>query len=628
MDQEIHKLMQMELAQANASVYTPEGQSFDNVPNSNRQAHPPIVSSEVQSGYSPNQISQSRSFEYAQALAKAQSQEANRLSAYSTSRQSTSGDNSFQSLMTTPTQGYGHGLHQQQQQSTPNRAVGLQSLPTTDNQFYATTSKMPLSSQNFLLQSSAGIMSGQDVPRVQQQLNSFQMQSQYKHQSAPTRLHQRVSTFQEFSAQIQHLDKSVLIELLWKQRSALAQWQRQAKQLELQLSAQQNTGSSMENSDFHLPYNSPNVSGDKFVCPNVSAEAEMQRARERNNTRNAMSQYLYTQQSSESSPACSQAAGNGMNWGENAQVYWDKVHYLKTAYSDQLRIAKRALANNSAPPNTLYSAKAKSVMSNIGLVIDILGEQPTNMQPRKFDVLTSIERFIQVTVLPIVRKVRSSTTTSTSQAAVTSASFPAVATNVATYASENSPSQGGAQGLTEQRVESHYAGSEWSSNTISEQSSRESFTHSVDVKSSPGRMIEDCTNMPTRIDDLPPSVENSPTNSRYTSSQYASVRPESNDAAVMQSDTSSGSTSVFEANMTSNEPSTPTSEFRLPTMSEIHHPSSPDGTMKDGKVLQSNVDVLNDFTDFSELDFDEDSSSFSKENNSSNIAMKRGIEDV
>ncbi|CAI5718751.1 unnamed protein product [Peronospora farinosa] len=630
MDQEIHKLMQVELAQANASVYTHEGQSFDNLHNNNRQAHPPIVSSEIQSGYSPNQISHSRSFEYAQALAKAQSQETNRLSAYSTPRQSASGDNSFQSLMTNQTPGYGHGLQQQQQQqSTPNRVVGMQSLPQIGNQFYSITSKMPLPSQNFLLQSNVGTMSGQDVPRAQQQLNSFQMQSQYKHQSGSTRLHQRVSTFQEFSAQIQHLDKSVLIELLWKQRGALAQWQRQAKQLELQLSVQQNTGSSIENSDFHSPYNSPNVSGSKFVCPNVSAEAEMQRGRERNNARNVMSQYSYTQQSNESSPACSQAAGNGMDWGENAQVYWDKVRSLKTTYSDQLRVAKRALANNSAPPNTLYSAKAKSVMNNICLVIDILGEQPTNMQPRKFDVLTSIEHFIQVTVVPIVRKVRSSLTTSAPQTAVTSASFPAVATSVATYASENSPSQSGAQGLAGQRAESHNAGSGWSSNTISEQSSRESYTQSADVKSSPGRIIEDCTDMPTRMEELPPSVENSPTNdSRYTSSQYASVRPESNDAAVMQSDTSADQASEFEANMMPNEPFTPTSEFRLPTVSEMRPPSSQNGIIKDSKVLQSNVDVLNDFNDFSELDFDEDSSNFSKENNSSNISMKRGIEDV
>ncbi|CAI5744610.1 unnamed protein product [Peronospora destructor] len=610
MDQEIHKLMQVELAQANASVYTHEGQSFDNLHNNNRQAHQATVLSEIQSGYLPNQISHSRSFEYAQALAKARSHEANKLSAYSIPLQSTSGDNSFQSLMTNQTQGYGHGLRQQQQQqSTPNRVVGMQSLPQSGNQFYSTTSNMPLTSQNFLLQSNVGTVSGQDVSRVQQQLNTFQMQSQYMHQSGPTRSHQRISTFQEFSAQIQHLDKSVLIELLWKQRGALAQWQRQAKQLKLQLSAQQNAASSMENSDFQSPYNSPNVTNGNFVSPNVSAEAEIQRARERNNARNIMSQYSYTQQSNESSPPCSQAAGNGMNWEENAQVYWDKVRSLKTTYSDHLRIAKRALANNSAPPNTLYSAKAKSVMSNIGLVIDILGEQPTDMQPRKFDMLTSIERFIQATVLPIVRKVRSSSTTSTPQTAVTSASFLAVATSVATYASENSPSQGGAQGLTEQ-------------------SSRESFTHSADVKSSPDRIIEDRTDMPTRMDELPTSGENSPTNSGYTPSQYASVRPESNNAAVMPSDTSAGQASVFEASTTPNEPSTPTSEFRLPTVSEMRPPSSPGDIMRGSKVLQSNVDVLNDFTDFSELGFDEDSSNFSKENNSSNISMKQGFEDV
>lgn len=628
MDQEIHKLMQFEMAQTNASVYTNEGQSFDNT-QSNTQAQA-AAPSEMHSGYSPSQISQSRSFEYAQALAKAQSQEANsgrRSSAFSTPRQSMSGENSFQSMMNNQSQGYGrNGLQQQQQQSTPNRGMSMQNLQQMGNQYYPTSSMAPPTGQSFSIQSNVENMSGQGIP--QQQVNHFQMQPPYVHQS---RSQQRVSTFQEFSAQIQHLDKSVLIELLWNQRGALAQWQRQAKQLELQLSAHQNAASKMGSPGYHSPYKSPMVGGGNFVSPNVSAEAEMQRARERNNARNMMPQYSYARQPSEGSPACPQAAGNGMNWGENVQAYWDKVRALKAAYAEQLRIAKRALANNSAPPNTLYSVKAQSVMNNIGLVINILDEQPTNVQPRKFDVLTSIESFIQITVVSIVRKVQSSFMTSAPQAAVTSGPVPAVATSAATYA-PGMPLTAG------QGTEHQYAGTEWSSsNSIfskgdtSRQSSREIFADSAEVKSSLGRLGEDSTDTPTRMmDGLIPPVENSPTNSGY---QYAPVRPESNDTAAMQTEISADQASVYEeaACMTPKEPSTPTSEFRLPTVSEMR-PSpgatSLGGMTRDSKVMQSSVDVLNDFTDFPELDFDEDSSSFVKENNPSNVSRKRGIEDV
>ncbi|CAH0514941.1 unnamed protein product [Peronospora belbahrii] len=639
MDQEIHQLMQIELAQANASIYTNDGQSFENLQNSKTQAQQLAVSSEMSSTYLPHEISQSRSFEYAQALAKAQAQETNSVSAaFTTPRYSDIGDNSFQSLMKNQTQGYGlNGVQQQQHQTTPNRSISMQSFPQRGNQFYSTTSKMPSNSQNILMHGHVGNISGQGVTRnmmeAQQKLNGFQMQSQYKQQARPTRPQQRVSTFQAFSAQIQHLDKSVLIELLWNQRSALAQWQRQAKQLEYQLSAQQSNANSMENPVFHPVYNSPKVGGSKLVCPNVSAEAEMQRARERNNARNVMSQYSYTQHSNEGSPACSQATDNEVTWEENVQAYWDKVQSLKTTYTDHLHIAKRALENNSAPPNTLYSVKAQSVMNNIGLVLDILDEQPTNVQPRKLNILNSIERFLQITVVPIVRKVQSSFTTSAPQTQVTLASTPAATATVATISSEMSSPQGGDPGRTGQRTEDYYAASEWSSNTISDmsrQSSRETFTDSAEVKSSSGRMIDDGTDTPSKMmDELSPPVQNSPTNSGYMPSQYAPVKPKSNDAVTMQTEVPEGRTpDVFEASVTPKEPSTPTSEFHLPTVSETRPPCSPGGVMKDGKMLQSNVDVLNDFADFSELDFDEDSNSFAKENKSSNISMKRGLEDM
>ncbi|KAI9920635.1 hypothetical protein PsorP6_000185 [Peronosclerospora sorghi] len=105
-------------------------------------------------------------------------------------------------------------------------------------------------------------------------------------------------------------------------------------------------------------------SGGNFASPNISAEPGMQRAQVAGNV---MPQCSYTQQSHEDSPAYSQAGGNGLNWEENVQAYWNKVRELKFRYAEQLLIAKRALANNSAPPNSVYSIKAQSVMDNIGL---------------------------------------------------------------------------------------------------------------------------------------------------------------------------------------------------------------------------------------------------------------------
>ncbi|KAG6612881.1 uncharacterized protein IUM83_11980 [Phytophthora cinnamomi] len=119
MDHEIHKLMQFELEQANAPVYTNDpAQSYQS-----EQGQQPAVSSGMDSGYSQNQISQSHSYEYAQALAKAQEQEqvncSGRSSSFSTPRQSMSGDVSFQSLMENQNQGYGRdGMQSHQQQNT------------------------------------------------------------------------------------------------------------------------------------------------------------------------------------------------------------------------------------------------------------------------------------------------------------------------------------------------------------------------------------------------------------------------------------------------------------------------------------------------------------------------------
>ncbi|KAI9916743.1 hypothetical protein PsorP6_016778 [Peronosclerospora sorghi] len=618
MDQEIYKLMQVEIAQAPQSVYTKEDQSFDK---GNDQTQ---VSDDVQSGFSPNQVSQSRSFEYAQALAKAQSQEMStvgRSSAYSTPRPSMSGGNSFQSLMNNQAQVYGldGSQPQQQQYNTPNRVSNVRNLQHMGNPYIVTSPMVSPTSQNYGIQSNVGNSSRHNVPRnMMLPPHHFRMQPQYIQQSA--RSQHRVSSFHEFSAQIQHLDKSVLIELLWNQRNTLAQWQRRAKQHELRLSAQRNSISSLGGSAYQSPYTSPMVGGGNFASPNISAEPGMQRAQVAGNV---MPQCSYTQQSHEDSPAYSQAGGNGLNWEENVQAYWNKVRELKFRYAEQLLIAKRALANNSAPPNSVYSIKAQSVMDNIGLVINILDEQPMNAQPRKFDVLTSIERFIQITVVPIVRKVQSSYMTSAHSAAMDSGSFPTAASNSSAHASDTSSSQD-AVGTPEQYVGT---GTERSNSTSEERSRQFSRSDSVEVNSSSSRCGDESTDCTTRVkDEFLPS--DSPIRSGDTSSQNALVRPTSDNTAAVQAERSTEKVSAYEATMVSREQlSAPTSEFRLPTVSEIRPQNSPGGVMKESKVSQSNVDVLNDFTDFPELDFDEESS-FVKENNPSNGSRKRGIDDV
>ncbi|KAJ8524523.1 hypothetical protein ON010_g16594 [Phytophthora cinnamomi] len=649
MDHEIHKLMQFELEQANAPVYTNDpAQSYQS-----EQGQQPAVSSGMDSGYSQNQISQSHSYEYAQALAKAQEQEqvncSGRSSSFSTPRQSMSGDVSFQSLMENQNQGYGRdGMQSHQQQNTPSRVMSMQNLQQMGNQFYPTSSMTPPTSQNFAIHSNVSEMASQSIPRnmmeVQQQQGNFHMQHQQQQMqhSGSMRPQSRVTTFQEFTAQIQHLDKSVLIELLWNQRSALARWQNQAKQLELRLAAQQQTAASNMGSPagFQSPYNSPMIGGGTFASPNIAAEAEMERSRDRSNSRMAqlphqqqqqMPQYPYSQQQSTPSNATySQADGT---W-ENPQLYWQRIRNLKTSYEDQLRTAQRALAHNTAPPNSIYSMKAQSMMQNISMVLNILNEPPTNVQPRKFEVLNSIERFMHVSVIPIVQKVLSSgSTPQVSQAAVTSRSSPAMRASVATYSPSVPSTQGNAVGMSStltQSPDNQYTGARWTS--FGEMDTPRQHSRGIFGDAESGE-----ANGPPRMMDGLTAVENSPNNAGCESTVYAPVRAE-NDT---QSDTSMGQQNMlYEApTVTLKESSSlslPALESRPSTITDTRLSSdaslSPGGSARDSssKVMDS-TSVDDDFSDFPVLEFEDpvaDGNSFVKENNPSNVSRKRGIEDV
>ncbi|KAL8002404.1 hypothetical protein Plhal703r1_c15g0072161 [Plasmopara halstedii] len=345
MEHAIHKLMEFELEQTN------DTQGFESI--------------------------QSHTFEYVQALAKAQEQ--NTLNAcdhsggFSTPRSTTS----FQSLM-----GQQFSNTESHQGNQLNGFKQMDNIPhsSLDTSFYPPPWNVSFSNElhNRIEETTCrNMMETRQDPHLQQ--------------SKPNQ--SRVTTFQDFSAQIQHLDKSILIELLWNQRNALARWQHQAKQLEFQL---QNVTNNFETTSFTSPMG-------KFVNPHVSAEAEVHRSRDRHTLRMAQQQRMTTY-----SYGHSWISNASDKWEKNAQTYWERVRALKVASNEKLRTALRALAHHTAPPNSIYSIKAQSMMQNIVLVLNILNEQPSSVQPRKFDVLDSIERFMQMSVNPIVQKVQSS----------------------------------------------------------------------------------------------------------------------------------------------------------------------------------------------------------------------------
>lgn len=236
-----------------------------------------------------------------------------------------------------------------------------------------------------------------------------------------------VTTLQEFAVQVQHFDKSQMIELLWSQRNSLLQWQRRANQLEMQLSLQHQASANMGMNGVQGGYyNGPSAPVRQMQQPpatnvssNVSSEAELQRENERRSARAWQEQQQYQSYSERSSEYAGAANSNPQTPvgstplpsmhvpGTNPSLYWKKVQTLKSAYARELYFAHRALSQHNAPPNSAQSNKADNVKHNIGVAMSVLNETPKAIQPRPFDVLDAIERFILNTVIPIVRKVQS-----------------------------------------------------------------------------------------------------------------------------------------------------------------------------------------------------------------------------
>ncbi|RLN83324.1 hypothetical protein BBJ28_00009188 [Nothophytophthora sp. Chile5] len=635
---------------------------------------------------------QSRRFEYAQALAKAQAQsDSGEKSPGGMSAMA--GDGSFmQSLMTNqdPTFAYDQGNNSQQQQQPQQNASNQDMDGATGEQLGPVPPVTSAISQGFspsAFQSGFSAMQGQGVPRnameaQQQQQVQFNMQQQQ--QPGQQRSQQRASTLLEFSAQVQHFDKTMLVELLWNQRNALAQWQRRANQLEYQLVALRNATNGMGSPGLRPPYYNVSPAGvNPYVSSNVTVEAEMQRARERNSMRVALQ--LPQQQQQQPYPhqqrpqyggnnAVSSPVGtNGVNSVASAMnpgVYWEKIRVLKAAHAGELCLAHRALTHHNAPPNSVHSIKAQSVKNNIALVLNILNEPVKNLQPRSFDVLASIERFIQTTVIPIVRKVQSSGMMSQAQSTALTSGYESTAMSGSGTATTSVTHAPNVQSSHENLIgggsdanggaENQLPGGRWSSpnsfiiggsalplaSRPPPAESKQAFQNVAENDGSDSRMGPPKGMMGQQAATVGYQL-NRPESS-YMSSRLG------NDGAMAaiqmgsrQTNGSMDQNSAYGATAALKAPSIPTmppSEPRPPAFAEPlpsskANSSSSDATGNPNKLVQppSGIDdSLNDFSDFPELDFDDalqeslakGGSQFVKENNPVNVAKKRGIEDV
>lgn len=628
LDQEIHKLMQAEMVQTK----TPAREEAQSLGEMDAVAQPQAAS-DVQTEQQ-NQMSQSRHFEYAQALAKAQAQSDSGASMGSAPQ----ADDSFQTMMASRDANYGYST--MQQQDTATQGMGMQ----MGSQYYTAATSMPASSVAYSAPSSAGEMSGYSTPRnmmeAQQQLGGFQTQ-QYSPQPAAMRPQQRPSTLQEFTAQVQHLDKSVLIELLWNQRNALAQWQCRATQLEHQLSAHRSAVNSMRSTGMNSPYGSPMVGGSPYANPNA-AEAELQRARDRSNARQQPPQYSYGQQYSEASPASAQNGASGRTWSTNPQLYWEKIRLLKAMHAGQLHVAHRALTHHNAPPNSVHSIKAQSVKDNILQVLSVLNETPKTIQPRPFEALSSIERFIQGTVIPIVRKVQSSgllsPTKSGYQAMVSSAGAPTVGTQAAVTASANAYPSGVPNSVYSGSA-MQYPGTRWSSPSpqFNSGSAAPQYSRGVSVGNATQQVEE-----PSSSTEMAAPVQAADENLQPNQAgmEHESTKLESQQTIpIIQAGSyqEAGEETQRRAYGTTTPPDAASGPSLHASGSSRHPGAMSDtvsgGTGKDiGKTMEtpSVEDSLNDFSDFPELDFEDQlpNSNFVKENSASNAARKRGYADV
>lgn len=324
-------------------------------------------------------------------------------------------DGSFmQSLMTDQNAANAYNANKGQQQQHPGASVYSASPSamqrnsvdgSTPHGYGQTQGRTPTSAEMQMHQA-------YQLQQQQQQQMHHQQQQYQQQQQRQSRPISPNASLQEFAAQVQHFDKNALIELLWSQRNSLIQWQRRASQLEAVLNSRYQAGAP---SGIPSPYYNGTPPGalayGSGVPVNVSNEAELERAAMRRNARGQQQQQYAPHQlagANAGSPMPSTSIGQSNSAAANPLVYWEKVRALKDAYSQELYLAHCALSQHHVSPNTAQSLKAENVKHNISLAMNVLSEAPKNVQPRPLEVLHSIERFIQNTVIPIVQRVQMS----------------------------------------------------------------------------------------------------------------------------------------------------------------------------------------------------------------------------
>lgn len=506
------------------------------------------------------------------------------------------------------------------------------------------SSAQPTSSQGYTQtgHSQGHTPSSADIQMQQAyQLHHQQQQMQHQQQQRQSRP-ASPSTLQEFAAQVQHFDKNALIELLWSQRNSLIQWQRRASQLELQLSARCSPAASGMPSPYYNGTPTGAQSYGSSVPQNISIDAELERANMRRNARIAVQQQQqqYPAQQphyagpNNGSPMTS-SPGGPAGGPLNPTHYWEKVRALKSGFTQDLYLAHRVLSQHNAAPNSAQSAKAESVKYNISLAMNVLNEPPTNIQPRPFEVLNSIERFIQNTIIPIVQKVQAGQSSQQPSPAGPPPTFQNSPASAGTSMNlPHSIGAGGASTPSTGNFNQAPAAYQVSSNTASQPVQAPPVKEVKGTSTGRGKKAK---SEQAGVQKMPPrakqSAEGKSTTKRMSKAAEAKVAAQqSSQQSVRVAD---GHQSPFGAGASAFEkmPTPTVSPTGNRTMSAVEDSAKAMAIDAANKAATEDADddALNDFADFPELDFDEEMPSmkvqFNKENNSYNT-KKRSVGDV
>lgn len=219
-------------------------------------------------------------------------------------------------------------------------------------------------------------------------------QAQQQQQQQTNQQAQQMS-FQEFAHQFQQYDKNTLIGHLWTQKNTLFQWQSRVNQLEMHIASLQNAlNSSYQRQGYDLPAGR----GAQIPQQGRYPAGYDQQVREQA-ARPPTSQPLNAE--TLRAHDMSMAALSG-----NPDVYWRRVGVMKAMYLPALLAARDALGHHQAPPNTEQGYKVENLKQNVEMALGVLCEAPQSAEPRSFEVLDSIERFMHTTVKPIVERIQ------------------------------------------------------------------------------------------------------------------------------------------------------------------------------------------------------------------------------